>query len=112
MEPFTNSNSPPLSIAQVDWTLGEEEPGSASAAAQGAAADLLPVQEGLLVAVFTCVGEVETAESALDQAKAACKVRIAAALAAGVPAGQVMAAAGEQWLDLTGPVDGSHAAPA
>lgn len=112
LEPFTSSNTPPLSIAEVDWTLGEEEPGLASSAAKEAAADLLAVQEGLLAAVFTRIGEVETAEWALDQAKAVGKVQIAAALAAGVPVEQVMAAAGEQWTDLTEPVGGREAAPA
>ena len=43
----------------------------------------------------TRVGEVEAAEWALDQAKAACQVEIAATLAAGVPADKVMTAAGE-----------------
>lgn len=94
MEPFTNSNTPPLSIAQVDWTIaGEHEP--ESPASKRAAADLLAVQEALLAAVTTRVGEVEAAEWALDQAKAACEVQIEAALAAGVPADKVMAAAGE-----------------
>jgi hypothetical protein len=60
VEPFTNSNTPALSIAQVDWTFyGEHElapPGS-----KQAAADLLALPEALLAAVTTCVGEVEAA---------------------------------------------------
>lgn len=100
MEPFTNSNTPPLSIAQVDWTLdGEHElapPGS-----KRAAADLLALQETLLAALITRVGEVEAAEWALDQAKVACDVQIAAALAAGVPAEKIREATGDDASDLT-----------
>jgi len=94
MEPFTNSNTPPLSIAQVDWTLyGERE--LTALGSQRPAADLSAIQETLLAAVVTRVGEVEAAEWALDQAKTACVVQIAAALAAGVPAEKLEAAAGE-----------------
>lgn len=94
MEPFTNSNTPPLSIAQVDWTLyGEHE--LASPGSKKKAAHLLALHEALLAAVTTRVGEVEAAEWALDQAKAACDVQIAAALAAGVPTEKVAAVAGE-----------------
>ncbi len=49
------------------------------------------------------VGEVEAAEWALDQAKAACDVQIAAALAAGVPAAEVATAAG---VGASGPASG------
>jgi hypothetical protein len=104
VEPFTNSNTPPLSIAQVDWTL-YREPEPAPPASKRAAADLLALQEALLAALITRVGEVEAAEWALDQAKAACDVQIAAALAAGVPVEKVVAAAGEQAPDLTRTVD-------
>ncbi|MET3163753.1 MULTISPECIES: hypothetical protein [unclassified Arthrobacter] len=94
MDPFIDSNTPPLSIAQVDWTLyGEHE--LASPAAKKAAADLLALHDALLAAVTTRVGEVEAAEWALDQAKAACDVQIAAALAAGVPAEKVVEVAGD-----------------
>lgn len=51
--------------------------------------------------MITRVGEVEAAEWALDQAKAACDVQIAAALAAGVPTERVAAVAGERAPDLT-----------
>ena len=51
--------------------------------------------------MITRVGEVEAAEWALDQAKAACDVQIAAALAAGVPAEKVVAASGEPATDRT-----------
>lgn len=94
MEPFINSNTPPLSIAQVDWALyGERE--LAALGSPSPAADLLAIQESLLAAVMCRVGEVEAAEWALDQAKTACVVQIAAALAAGVPAEKLVAAAGE-----------------
>ena len=56
--------------------------------------DLSALRDQLLAAVIARVGEVEAAEWALDQAKAACDVQIAAALAAGVPAEEVAAAAG------------------
>jgi hypothetical protein len=95
VEPFTDSNTPPLSIAQVDWTL-HEEPELAPPGSNKAAADLSALHEMLLAAVTTRVGEVEAAEWALDQAKAACETEIAAALAAGVPAEKIVAAAGEQ----------------
>ncbi|HET6269318.1 MAG TPA: hypothetical protein VFE00_04490 [Arthrobacter sp.] len=52
------------------------------------------MQERLLTAVVTRVGEVEAAEWALDQAKAACDVQIVAALSSGVPAERVAVAAG------------------
>jgi hypothetical protein len=94
MEPYSDTNSPRLSIVQVDWAL-HEEPKSATPISKKAAADLLALHETLLAAVTTRVGEVEAAEWALDQAKAACDLEIAAALAAGVPAEKVAAAAGE-----------------
>ena len=101
MEPFTDSITPPLSIAQVDSTVyGERE--LVSPSSKSAAADLVALQERLLAAVITRVGEVEAAEWALDQAKTACDVQVAAALAAGVPAEKVAAVAGEQWPALTG----------
>lgn len=111
MDPFSNSDTPPLSIAQVDWTLyGEREP--APLASQRAAADLLALHETLLAAVITRVGEVEATEWALDQAKAACDVQVAAALAAGVPVEKVMAATGELSPTLTQFVDEREAEPA
>lgn len=70
-----------MSIAQVDWTLyGERE--LAALGSQRPAADLLAIQETLLAAAITRVGEVQAAEWALDQAKCACVVQIAAALSA------------------------------
>jgi hypothetical protein len=111
VEPFSNSNTPPLSIAQADWTLyGERElapPGS-----KKAAADLLAIHESLLAAVTTRVGEVEAAKWALDQARAACDVEIAAALAAGVPAEKVVAVAGELASTPTEFVQDKEPAPA
>lgn len=95
MEPFTDSVTPPLSIAQVEPAVCGE-PQLASPGSNQAAADMSALQETLLAAVVTRVGEVEAAEWALDQAKAACEVQIAAALAAGVPADQIADAAGVQ----------------
>jgi hypothetical protein len=46
----------------------------------------LAMHETLLAEATARVGEVEAAEWALDQAKAACKTEIAATLATGVPA--------------------------
>ena len=75
MEPFTNSNTPPLSIAQVDWTLyGERE--LTALGSQRPAADLLEIQGTLLAAVITRVGEVEAAEWALDQRKPRASCRL------------------------------------
>ena len=98
MEPFTNSNIPPLSITQVDWTLdGEHKLAPSTAPAAG----LVALQETQLAALITRVGEVEAAEWALDQARAACDLQIAAALAAGVPAEMVVEVAGELIPTLT-----------
>jgi hypothetical protein len=105
VEPFINSSTPPLSIAQVASTV-YVDPELASSGSKRAAADLLALREALLAAVITRVGEVEAAEWALDQAKAACDVQIVAALSAGVPAEKVVAAAGEQASALTGFVGG------
>jgi hypothetical protein len=93
MEPLTDTNTFPLSIAQVDATVYVEPP-LASAMLEKASTDLSVLREQLLAAVIARVGEVEAAEWALDQAKAACDVQITAALAAGVPAEEVAAAAG------------------
>jgi hypothetical protein len=111
VEPFTDSNTPPLSIAQVDWALDEEHE-QAPPGSKKAAADLLAFHETLLAAVVTRVGEVEAAEWALDQAKAACSAQIAAALAAGLPAEEVIAAAGEQASPGTEVVDNREPEPA
>ncbi|MGO4189961.1 hypothetical protein [Pseudarthrobacter sp. TAF60_1] len=94
MEPFTDSNTPPLSVAQVDWALQDGRK-PAPPVSEKAAADLVAMHEMLLAEVTARVGELEAAEWALDQAKAACETEIAAALAAGVPAEKIMAAAGE-----------------
>jgi hypothetical protein len=93
MEPLTDTNTFPLSIAQVDATVYVEPP-LASAMPDKAPTDQSALREQLLAAVISRVGEVEAAEWALDQAKAACDVQIAAALAAGVPAEEVATAAG------------------
>ena len=108
---FIDSITPPLSIAQVDSTVFVA-PELASTGAKRAAADVLALREALLAAVVTRVGEVEAAEWALDQAKAACDVQIIAALSAGVPAEQVVAAAGELASALTGFVEDREPASA
>ncbi|MBT2249034.1 hypothetical protein JHV56_10025 [Arthrobacter sp. BHU FT2] len=94
MEPFTDTNTPPLSIAQAEWTLHEERE-LALPVSQKADADLLALHETLLAAVTIRVGEVEAAEWALDQAKTACDLEIAAALASGVPAERILTVAGD-----------------
>ncbi|MCU1533128.1 MAG: hypothetical protein JWO49_2699 [Arthrobacter sp.] len=110
MEPFTTTNTLPLSIAQVASTVyGEAEP--ASAPAQTATAVLPAVHEQLLAAVVTRVGEVEAAEWALDQAKAARDVQLAAALSSGVPTDRVAAAAGVPESALAGFALGGEAVP-
>ena len=106
-----NSITPPLSIAQVDSTVFAV-PEPASTGSTRAAAELSALREALLAAVVTRVGEVEAAEWALDQAKAACDVQIIAALSAGVPAEQVVAAAGELASALTGFVEDREPASA
>lgn len=55
---------------------------------------MLALHDRLLAAVVTRVGEVEAAEWALDQARAACEAQVAAALSSGVPASEVAGAAG------------------
>ncbi len=92
MEPLTDTNTFPLSIAHVDATVYVEPP-LAAAMLEKAPTDLSALQEQLLSAVIARAGEVEAAEWALDQAKAACEVQIAAALASGVPAEKVVNAA-------------------
>ena len=111
MEPFIDSITPPLSIAQVDSTVFAA-PEPAATGSTRAAAELSALREALLAAVVTRVGEVEAAEWALDQAKAACDVQIIAALSAGVPAEKVVAAAGELASALTGFVEDREPASA
>lgn len=89
MEPFTDTNTLPLSIAQVDSTV-QVETEQASVGNESVKGSL-ELQEQLLTAVVTRVGEVEAAEWALDQAKAARDAQISAALAAGVAAERVAA---------------------
>ena len=93
MEDFTDTNTLPLSITQVHSTLYEDQL-LASERAAGATADVSEVREQLLAAVVTMLGEVESAEWALDQAKAACHLQITAAPASGVPVDKVAAATG------------------
>jgi len=111
VEPFIDSITPPLSIAQVDSTV-YVEPEPASPGSERETADLLALREALLAAVITRVGEVEAAEWALDQAKAACDVQIIAALSAGVPTEKVVAAAGDLASALTGFAEGREPVPA
>jgi len=101
MEPYTDTSAIPLSIVQVETTvLGEPE--LAPVPDENPEADLALVHERLLAAVVTRVGEVEAAEWALDQAKAACDAQIRAALSSGVPAEQVAEAAGTRASALAG----------
>ncbi len=105
MKPFTNTNTLPLSIAQVDSTVYEEPD-------TRAATDSFEVRGRLLAAVTTRVGEVETAEWTLDQATAACELQITAALSADVPAGRVAATAGLSASALAEFIPGREPAPA
>jgi hypothetical protein len=93
VDPFTQTNALPLSIAQVSATV-YGEPEATPDPATNEAADLPALHEQLLAAVVTLAGELEAARWALDQTKAAHDVRIAAALSAGVPAKAVAEAAG------------------
>ena len=104
MEDFTDTNTLPLSITQVHSTL-HEDPLLTSARAARTTSDISEVREQLLAAVVTRLGEVEAAEWALDQAKAACDLQITAALASGVPVEWVAAATGASCvgLDAAGP---------
>jgi hypothetical protein len=56
--------------------------------------DPTPAWGTILAAVFARAGEVEAAEWALDQAKAACDEQIIAAVSAGVPTVKIAEAAG------------------
>jgi hypothetical protein len=102
MAQIPETSTLPLSIAQVDSTV-YVEPGVAAALASGNAADAGLVHQQLLSAVTARAGEVEAAEWALDQAKAARDGQIVAALFAGVPFERVAAAAGMTVPDAAGP---------
>lgn len=93
MDPFTDTNTLPLSIAQVSATV-YAEPEPTTNPAMNEPADLPALHEQLLAAVVTLAGELEAATWALDQTKAAYDLRIAAALSAGIPAKTVAEAAG------------------
>ena len=94
MEPSTDTSTLPLSIAQVEPTAFGA-PDAAAVPDANTAVDPSLLHEQLLAAVLTRVGEVEAAEWALDQAKAACEAQIRAALESGVPADKVAEAAGD-----------------
>jgi hypothetical protein len=110
VEPITDKSAFPLSIAQVESTV-YVAPGPEAVPDATTAADLSPVHEQLLAAVVTRVGEVEAAEWAFDQAKAACDAQIRAALESGVPADRVAEAAGASRLPQATAASGT-AAPA
>jgi hypothetical protein len=97
MDPFPETSTLPLSIAQLDPTV-YADPAAGSVAADPAGLPVLvaspPRQERILAAVVVRAGEVEAAEWALDQARAACGAQIAAALCWGVPAKEIALAAG------------------
>ena len=101
MEPHTETNSLPLSIAQVDSTAYVKEEAVAGACEGDGAVDLSVAHGHLLAAVMTRASEVEAAESALDQATAARDVHVGAALAAGISVDKVAAAAGLDAAALT-----------
>jgi hypothetical protein len=110
VDPFTDTNTPPLSISQVDSAIYVETEVGVPAAGREAA-DPLALREALLAAVVTRAGEVEAAEWVLDQAKAACDTQIAAALSAGLSAEKVAEAAGIDVSTLAGPVESPEPAP-
>ncbi|MFF2032014.1 hypothetical protein [Arthrobacter sp. NPDC058192] len=92
MDPFTDTSTLPLSIAQVEPdAVGAPDGTAGHDAAAGAGSSVL--HEQLLVAVVTRAGEVEAAEWALDQAKTARDTQVKAALEAGIPADTVERAA-------------------
>ncbi|NKX49286.1 hypothetical protein HER39_01560 [Arthrobacter deserti] len=66
----------------------------------------------MLSAVAVRAGEVEAAEWALDQAKAACDAQIAAALFSGLPAERVALAAGLCASALDGFIENQMPVPA
>ncbi|WP_262107379.1 hypothetical protein [Arthrobacter sp. Marseille-P9274] len=97
MEPIAETKTLPLSIAALDAGVSlEVPPGRLPTPDEDtdAMASLSPVQKKALAAVTVRAGEVEAAEWALDQAKAACDAQITTALASGIPAETVAAAAG------------------
>jgi hypothetical protein len=96
MEPVPDIKTLPLSIADLDSAAPVPEPGPATPAPAeaGMLAGLPLDQQEALAAVTVLAGEVEAAEWALDQLKAACSRQITVALQAGVPRDTVAAAAG------------------
>lgn len=108
MELFTDTNTLPLSIAEIS-SHPESRSGSLP---PGSGVDVLALHDRLLAAVVTRAGEVEAAEWALDQAKAACQVQLAAALSAGVPADRIAEAAGICASALVGLVGQREPVPA
>jgi hypothetical protein len=112
VEPITDTSALPLSIAQVESTV-YVAPDLEAVPDATTAADVSALHEQLLAAVVTRVGEVEAAEWAFDQAKAACDAQIRAALESGVPADRVAEAAGTSRLPraAAGSGTGSPAIP-
>src|SRR3954464_11312607 len=97
MAPSIETNALPRPTAQIDTTVEVDlRPAGAGPASMGASvpSNLMSAWETILAAVFARAGEVESAEWALDQAKAACDEQIIAASSAGVPAEKIAAAAG------------------
>lgn len=93
VEDLTDSSTPTLPVTPVN-PIRYEDPRLASVRAPEVTAEIAEVRERLLAAAVTSIGEVEAAEWALDQAKAACDLQITAALASGVPVEEVAAATG------------------
>ena len=114
MEPVIEMSTLPLSIAQVDSAV-YTEPAPLSApipeSDAGTPVGLTAGQKKALAALTVRAGEVEAAEWALDQAKAACTAQIAAALASGIPAETVAAAAGVCACALDQPIENRTPTP-
>ena len=114
MDPVNDTNTLPLSIAELDSTIYTGRPAATAALPEGqvqTVSDLTPGQKKALEAVTVRAGQVEAAEWALDQAKAVFHEQTAAALASGVPAELVAAAAGTCASALPAPTDGAAANP-
>lgn len=93
VEDLADSSTLPLPVTPVNPILGED-PRIAPVPAPEVTAEMSEVRDRLLAAAVTSIGEVEAAEWALDQAKAARDLQITAALASGVPVEEVAAATG------------------
>lgn len=97
MEPIAEPKTLPLSVAALEADVIVESAPEVLPLPDGetdAVASLSAEQKKALAAVTVRAGEVEAAEWALDQAKAASDEEISVALAAGIPPKLISAAAG------------------